>query len=41
MTQMHFVCRNMLFTGLFIQFETIETQFQQNSNYIGLQLAIC
>lgn len=35
MTQMHFVGRIMLFTGLFFQFETIETSFQQNSNYIA------
>jgi len=35
MTQMRFVCLMVLFTGLFLQFETIETDFQQNSNYIA------
>jgi len=32
---MRFVCRIMLFTRLFLQFETIETSFQENSNYIA------
>lgn len=41
MTQMRFICRIMLFTGLFIRFETIEVRFQQNSNYIAPQLAFC